>query len=545
LRHFTNLHRQVLLAISASPPEIMDASGASGAEAPEAGDAGDAGEAEQDARKDAINDASKAETSKGAAPDDASSSLWEGEDGQTLRVFFEGLLEQERPARTNAREYAGLYKSLMQEQIVRIRRPVHQRLSIWGPMEARMLSADIVILGALNEGTWPQPADADAWLSRPMRKAVGLPAPERRIGRSAHDFASVLGAKKIYMTRATRIDGAPSVPSRWLLRLEAICRGAGLEKELRSPLDENEPDWLALARQRNMAQKYAPRLARPCPSPPVEARPRRMAVTRVEQWIANPYAIFAGQILGLAQLPPLGREPDAALRGQIVHAALHEFSRLYPGELPADCAGELTRLANERMDSLGSHPRIEAFWKIQFERFAGWFAETEPGRRAAMRRQLTEKEGRLEISTAMEPFVLSARADRIDLQDDGSVIIYDYKSGMRKASDVRSLRSPQLPLEAAIAMNGGFADLAKSEARDLVYISITGREERGVETSCANADMSAGEMARQALSGLSQLIGLYQRKETPYPALRRHGFDYRFDEFEHLARVREWVVEED
>ena len=128
--------------------------------------------------------------------EDEDSELWAKEAGEALADFFDGLLEQEHPSQTTAREYAGLYHSLMADQVVRNRLPVHPRLSMWGPMEARLLSADIVVLGALNEGSWPQPADADAWLSRPMRTEVGLPSPERRIGRSAHDMSQVLGCQQ-------------------------------------------------------------------------------------------------------------------------------------------------------------------------------------------------------------------------------------------------------------------------------------------------------------------------------------------------------------
>ena len=64
-----------------------------------------------------------------------------------------------------------------------------------------------------------------------------------------------------------------------------------------------------------------------------------MSVTRIETWLANPYAIFARDILKLEKLPVLGADPDAALRGSIVHDD-HEPLR---AALPRRAAGRCPR----------------------------------------------------------------------------------------------------------------------------------------------------------------------------------------------------------
>ena len=68
-------------------------------------------------------------------------------------------------------------------------------MRILGLLEARLTDSDRVVLGSLVEGTWPPESNTDAWLSRPMRLALGLDLPERRIGLTAHDFAQLLGAR--------------------------------------------------------------------------------------------------------------------------------------------------------------------------------------------------------------------------------------------------------------------------------------------------------------------------------------------------------------
>ncbi len=76
-----------------------------------------------------------------------------------------------------------------------VRRPETRdvRVHIYGPLEARLQSADRVVLGGLIEATWPPETRSDPWLTRPMRRELGLDLPERRIGLSAHDFAQALG----------------------------------------------------------------------------------------------------------------------------------------------------------------------------------------------------------------------------------------------------------------------------------------------------------------------------------------------------------------
>ena len=187
---------------------------------------------------------------------------------------------------------------------------------------------DVVILGSLNEGIWPRPQEASPWLSRPMAAKLGLPAPERRIGLSAHDFAA-LAAPTVYLSRAVKVDGVPTVPSRWLQRLTALVEAAKLKGRI-AP----EQPWAAWARERDGAPAFTP-VDPPRPRPPVEARPRRLSATRVEHMLANPYAIFARYILGLEALKPLGGLPDNAMRGQIVRHALHELRSTIPMGCPS------------------------------------------------------------------------------------------------------------------------------------------------------------------------------------------------------------------
>jgi ATP-dependent helicase/nuclease subunit B len=333
----------------------------------------------------------------------------------------------------------------------------------------------------------------------------------------------------------------PTVPSRWLQRLLALIKAAELEHKI-----EPEQPWAQWARERDHAPEFRP-VEAPRPCPPVDARPKRLSVTRIERWIANPYEIFARHVLKLEKMKALGIEPDAATRGQIVHLVLHEFTRAFPNVLPDDIAGELTRIADAHFARLDGAPLVEAFWRPHFQRFARWFAATEPTRRRGVASMLTEASGVLDLA-AGGGFRLTARADRIDVKEGGTAVIYDYKTGKPPApKHVEDLYAPQLSLEAAIAEAGGFEGLDTCEVGGLVYIHASGRHDGGEERA-ATVKIAPSALAQLAVEKLNKLVARYADPTMPYEVKRRSAQAFRrlydYDDYEQLARVKEWLTQE-
>jgi ATP-dependent helicase/nuclease subunit B len=482
----------------------------------------------------------EADATAGKAGDDTAAPrnpLWDTEAGEAAQKLFTGLMDEGlvAPALTTS-DYPEFYRGLISGESVRPRQPVHPRIAILGPFESRLQQPDVVILGSLNDGTWPEAADPGPWLNRPMRKDLKLPSPEEKIGYAAHDFSMLLGADRVYMTRALKIDGVPTVPSRWLMRIQALLAGLGATEALKT----DEP-WLAWARARDTFVQV-PRLKAPAPCPPVALRPRALAVTQIERWLANPYVIYASHILKLEKLPDLGAAPDQRLRGVIIHDALGRFAKRYPasGALPADVAGAVLKEAEAVLATYAASPRVAAFWRPRFARFATWFAETEPGRRKGVLEILAEIDGRTVIAAPGGPFSLRARADRIDVGPEGLRVI-DYKTGTPPSKTlVESGRSPQLSLEALILQANGFAGVTDAMVATLTYIRATGGEPPGLEIDLNLADVQA--VIANAHAGLVQLVADFDDPKTPYQALRRASLKaaYMFDDFAHLARVDEW-----
>ena len=404
-------------------------------------------------------------------------------------------------------------------------------------IEVRSTNATALTVTARAGGTPVKVQQFDRFLARDRSRGLRDHCDCFAVILAAHDFAQAFAAPEVILTRSERVDGTPQVPSRWLLRLRTLLSGLGLDAQLQPPTDT---PWLVWAARRNKTGAVVP-ARRPAPCPPVPLRPRKLSVTAIETWLANPYATYAQFILQLDQLPALTDTPGADLRGSFIHQALHRFVKEHPAALPADVEARLMALLDEIMAEHAAHPRVAAFWRPRFRRFADWFAATEPGRRQGIGSIHPETKGALVLAAPAGPFRLTARADRIDRREDGGLVITDYKTG-RAPDDKRvtSALAPQLPLEAAIGLAGGFEGLAAGPVAVLRYVSASGAEPPGEERQIKCDDIAA--LAKRMLSGLERLISAYDDPATGYRAVRRPAFKdgYRYDDYAHLARVKEW-----
>ena len=467
-----------------------------------------------------------------AGPEEAAGhGLWDKAAGMAALAVLDGLeAEAEVFGPMRPGEFAPLLereigsRDVPEEAVV-----VHPGIAIWGTLEARVQAADLVVLGGLNEGIWPRITDPDPWLSRGLRNALGLPSPELRIGLSAHDFQQAIAAPQVVLTRATRDAEAPSVPSRWLLRLENLMQGLG-------PVGAGA---LAGAKARGVALVCAaqaldrpgvpvPPARRPSPRPPLAARPASLSVTQIETLVRDPYAIYARHVLRLRRLDPPGREADALARGSAVHEVMERFLAETAGGLPPDAAEIFARVVQEALAEEAPWPAVRAVWAARMMRIADWFLTGEAERQGRAVPLAREVRGRRSLGLAL-PFEVTARADRID-RAEGGFAVYDYKSGGVPSEAQAAAFHLQLPLEGAILEAGGFEDIPAGRARHMELIGLNARK-----TLTLGEDTVAPTFAR-----LHELIGAYQDPTTGYTArLRPQLLSYDSD-YDHLSRKGEW-----
>ncbi|MDD5586517.1 MAG: double-strand break repair protein AddB [Alphaproteobacteria bacterium] len=462
--------------------------------------------------------------------------LWRGEAGEDAALFFDDWRQaaKDLPPLTGG-DYARLFTALLGARVVRPAYGRHPRLSILGPLEARLHHAGLTILGGMNEGTWPPQAAVDPWMSRPMKRDFGLPLPERRIGLSAHDFVQLASAPEVLLTRARRVEGSPAVPSRFLLQAEAVLQALGHHGEAHDALEPDAP-WRTWAKQLDTPAKITSCLP-PEPRPPVDTRPKKLSVTEIGTWLRNPYAIYARRILNLKRLEDIDADVDAAERGSIIHDALEKFLARHKDAWPPDPLETLLDAGRAAFAPFRDRPQVAAFWWPRFERIAAWFVAREQARRQTGIRVLgVECEG--SVALANGKFTLKGRADRIDRLPDGSAAIIDYKTGALPVDkNIAIGYEPQLPLLALIAGAGGFENLGALQTSLLSYWQLKGVN-GGENVKDVKGDTAA--LIEEAREKLEQLLAAFSKPATAYRAVPKPRYAPRYDDYAHLARLAEW-----
>ena len=459
-----------------------------------------------------------------------------GDDGAALVRAFEELTTSPSAAglAVARSDYAELFHAAIADRMVRRPETRDVRVSILGRLEARLLSFDRVLLGGLNEGTWPPETRNDPWLSRPMRRDLGLDPPERMIGLAAHDFAQGLGAPDVILARAAKVAGSPTVTSRFVQRIAALAGERWDEVLARGNR------YLDLARALDFPAQIKPAV-RPAPKPRVEARPSRLSVTAIEDWLRDPYTIYARYILRLQPLDAVDTPPGARDRGTVIHGAIGDYTRLFADKPPADPMQELRALGEKHFAALADYPEARAFWWPRFLRIAQWFAQWDRARRADAKTLHAEIKGELTFPVGQRAFTLSAIADRIEQRSDGSYAILDYKTGQaRTEKQVRTGLAPQLTLEAAILRAGKFEKLVAGSVSEIVYVTLKGGEPAGKPNEINFKEGDANSQADHALARLMDLAAKFADEATPYRSLVHPMWTTHYGDYDHLARVKEW-----
>lgn len=466
--------------------------------------------------------------------------LWAGPGGAATSALLSALIHEGEglPAVTPA-AFAELLERLVERESLHPAVATHPRLRILGALEARMAQADLLILGGLEEGVWPRPAPTDPFLSRPMREALGLPSPERRLGLSAHDFAQAACAPRVVLLQSERREGAPAVPSRWLWRLSTLAKGA----QVALP---DRPQLLAWARTLDAPLNDPPQslrtAPRPRPTPPVDARPRKLPVTGVERWVRDPYAIYAREVLGLYPLERPDEQVDVRLRGTAIHDALERFVEAHPGaDLGEAAEAAFVEIMADALAAHGAPDSQLARERARAAQAAPWLTALERRRRPGAT-LFVERKSTWTFQVDGRDFTLTAKADRLEHRG-GSIDVLDFKTGQPPSlKQIKAGLSPQLTLTAAIVQAGGFGAEATAPAGDLVYVRIAGGRVPGEEL----VRVAAGEsltLARSALEGLVRRIRRFDDPGQPYVSWAAPQFIGQFEgDYDHLARLWEWHV---
>jgi ATP-dependent helicase/nuclease subunit B len=346
-----------------------------------------------------------------------------------------------------------------------------------------------------------------------------------------------MGRPEVMVTWSKRLEGKPALPSRWVLRLRAVLDVWGLPQD-----QQLSPDYTSLARRIGKPSRLAP-WPRPQARPPVAARPRRFSVTRIEKLVRDSYAIYARDILGLEPLDEVADEPDHSLRGMLIHAALQGWL----GEpYEADDRRNEARLLDHGRRVFAPYiqmPEVAQLWWPRFRRMARDLMSIERQLRQNLASTTAEVPGLMKIEAAGIPHDITARADRIDRLNDGSLRIIDYKSGtVPSLKQVKSGFAPQLTLEKLIAETGEFAGMARAPVPEVAYVDVGGKLKAAALMSLDGKDFKLDAVADAHHRELIALLASYQDAGVAYVPRHNLQQEDKPSDFDHLSRRFEWQL---
>ncbi|MBY6049322.1 double-strand break repair protein AddB [Vannielia litorea] len=440
-------------------------------------------------------------------------------------------------------QYLGIIRSVLAGGEVREAPIAHPLVSIWGTIEARTRTVDLSILAGLNEGTWPAALPHDPWMNRAMRRDAGMLLPERRVGLAAHDYQQAMGAREVIFSRSAQSADTETVPSRWLNRLTNLLSGLGeigetCLKEMRARGDRLVAisSVLAVHSENPISALPAPR---PAPAPPAEARPKGLFVTAVSTLIRDPYAVYAKNVLELRRLGPRAPQPDAAMRGTVLHAVMEQclkdgFDFTGPSEWTAEAFMEV---AAEVVATHVPWPATRRLWLGRLASSAPALVRVEAALQASGMPIIVEEIGSVQLRGV--DFRVSAKPDRIDRLEAGGCAVLDYKTSTKPPSEKEvEAFDKQLLLEAAIAEAGGFKQLGAKRAARVGYISI------GNPANSRDEPLEIEGVWRPdaMLQNLAALIRTYEDPSKGYTARRAPQFLIYASDYDHLSRFGEWDV---
>ena len=470
--------------------------------------------------RDPLSIAAFARTIVRAAESLAGDRGWRGQDGRMAAELLAELEASDEAERlpVTAEDGVALLAELLASRSIRPAYGGHPRVFIWGLLEARLQQADLVILGGLNEGTWPGLPAPDPWLAPKIRANLGLPGLEYRIGLAAHDFASALGAPQVLITRAKREGRSPTIASRFWLRLDAIT--GGLPRDFRleriaTALDDPGPPKP---------------VDRPEPCPPAEQRPDRISVTSVDRLQADPFAFYAQAILRLRELDAVDADHTARWKGSAVHEVFEHWLR--DDECDPD---KLRPRAEALLADETIHPMLRALWGPRLLEAIDSLADLERTNRKTGRRPLVaEATG----EAALAGVTVHGRVDRIDRLADGGLVVIDYKTGSPpSAKAVEKGFALQLGLLGLIARAGGIEGVT-GDPEGFEYWSLARRfvDKNPVRPT---KDMTAEEFLDHAYRNFAEAAEKWLTGIEPFTAKLNPAYA-PYGDYDQLMRLEEW-----
>ena len=467
---------------------------------------------------------------------DSATRLWESNEGRSLFLHLNTLCSTLKESFTlDGAEYSDMFRVLLHNMPNDPQDFDTACIHTYNPEQTLFSPSSLHILAGMNQTTWPSISQSDQWLSPQIRQTLNLPGKEKTKAFAGLHICQASAASKVVLTRSRIINGVQTAPAYHFAYLENVAKKVGLHEAI----DESRY-WHDLGQALEQKTLSIPQSRRPAPTPPVSARPRTLSATKIERWMQDPYGIFVSTILKIRPLESVDAKAGPSDYGRMVHEALQKFVQNYPTNMPPNPHQKLLDFGQASFRKVRVQPEAYAFWWPRFERLARYFIEQEGKTRRHITTTYAEITGTTTIDLVSGPFTLTTRADRINMRADGKVDIIDYKTGaLPTAPKILDGSKPQLLLEALIALDNGFEEIETREVNSIITIQLSGTSITGNHRTIQSG---ISTKAAELLSRLTKLIESFDNEKTPYHFVPHNDFAPQHNEFEHLARMKEWLA---
>jgi ATP-dependent helicase/nuclease subunit B len=466
--------------------------------------------------------------------------FWDSDHAKAMALYLQNLMASEVASKDmSVAEAEDIIEHFWSETMVRASDNPHPNITILGQIEARLLKADVMILAGLNEGVWPQDPITDPWMSRPMREQFGLPSSERQFALSAHDFVQNACADTVYITRSLRMNGVPTIPARWLQRLEAYLLHYDIKIEM---LENKFRNFIRPMINEFYKIDTVKPIQKPMPSPPEYARPNEFFVTEIETLIRNPYQYYAQSILRLRPLREVNEDSDLADTGNVLHEIFAEYLEQTKESVPENADQILYTIFDqyqEKMQNLdGGYWQF--FWRVS-RKLIPSFIKLDTYFRTEGQYIQSETKAKAPFMITGKEINLRAKPDRIDAWGQSGLTILDYKTGKAPSvKDTQNGTKPQLPLEVLMASKGAFFNNIPHTMR-AAFWHIPNKKTYEMECQYLEDDDTIDTIIENTEREFINLVELIINPSTPFIVTpTKYQMFSSEEKIHHLARSDEW-----
>jgi probable DNA repair protein len=297
-------------------------------------------------------------------------------------------------------------------------------IQLLGPLEAAGMRFDQLWICGLSAANWPPAGRPSPLVSRQVQREYSMPDadPADTLAYANRVLQRLAASADELLFSYAMTDGdAEQSPSGLLENLAAI-----------EPAPGEDPGWYAA----QLIECASPVEIGEDPVPTVTREERVLGgASTLQRQITDPFAAFASGRLGIRPVPPMVSGLPANIRGSLIHGALHN---LYRDLLSRE---NIASWAESDLECVLPKALKAAFAALEYraDETLRQILELEKQRESillrdvvaidAARNDFTVEGLEVSLELSVEEVKLRLRIDRIDRDENGELIIIDYKTG--------------------------------------------------------------------------------------------------------------------